>query len=173
MHYELNFWMRDERLLARFLLELAAKEYPHVEVGSGLQPAGTFDGEDKDKKGNPKPVQTLKKVPEAWMETPPDGGLPLIGKWIVDYECPLVELKKKEPPAEVEREEEDEEFDPFNYHIDEEEAHPHTHTPTPMPPLEPRRPVVTPVVPAPCPVSRTLSRRWIRNRQSISRSSSN
>ena len=85
----------------------------------------------------------------------------------------LVELKKKEPPAEVEREEEDEEFDPFNYHIDEEEAHPHTHTPTPMPPLEPRRPVVTPVVPAPCPVSRTLSRRWIRNRQSISRSSSN
>ena len=34
MHYDLNFWMRDERLLARFVLELAAKEYPYVEAPS-------------------------------------------------------------------------------------------------------------------------------------------
>merc|ERR1711871_966056 len=121
MHYDLNFWMRDERLLARFVLELAAKGYPYVEVGSGLQPAGVFDAEDKDKKGNPKPPQTLKKVPEAWMEVPPDGGLPTKGRWTFDYECPLIEIKKKEPQPENAEEEDDEEFDPFNYQIEEEE----------------------------------------------------
>merc|ERR1719313_2138505 len=75
MQYTLQLSMRDERLVARFLLELAAKEYPEAESGVGLQPAGTLDELKGDDKG---PVE-LRKVPEAWMESPPEGGLPTSG----------------------------------------------------------------------------------------------
>jgi len=108
MQYTLQLSMRDERLVARFLLELAAKEYPEAESGVGLQPAGTLDEQKGDDKG---PVE-LKKVPEVWMESPPEGGLPTSGIWCVTYEPPLVdappELNTTEE-ADEESEEEDEE----------------------------------------------------------------
>jgi len=115
MFYTLNFWMRDEKLLARFLLELAAKEYPPVEVGVALQPAGFFDEQKGDDKG---PIE-LKKVPEIWMELPPEGGLPGHGIWEVTYDPPLLEIPPKEPN--VEQEYVDSEQPPFEFKIEEAE----------------------------------------------------
>ena len=86
--YMLNFSMRDERLLAKFILGLATTEYPPVDSGVGLQPAGTFDELKEDAKG---PVE-LKKVPEGWLLQEPEGGLPHMGIWSVNYSPPLVEV---------------------------------------------------------------------------------
>jgi len=114
--YTLNLAMRDERLVARFLLELAAKEYPETESGAlGLQPAGTLD----EQKGDDKPPVELKKVPDLWMEPPPEGGLPSLGIWCIMYDPPMVDLPLRPPKtaktvadvdeAEESAEEEDEE----------------------------------------------------------------
>jgi len=110
LHYTLNLQMRDERLVARFLLELAAKEYPEVEAGVGLQPAGTFDEQKGDEKG---PVE-MKKVPELWLEAPPEGGIPTTGIWSVMYDPPLVELQpevKKADDGDAEDSDEEERDD--------------------------------------------------------------